>query len=284
METIEELHNKWCDNCEEWKPKTRKQKTWVIPGIIEGIEEIWEQWMTDLLTTCNNNVDATPCMEHHNKNNEQEVDIEERNKISCMIEATGTLRGFLESTLEKTGKEIEIELEGMQETLRTTWYRTFKRYEEGLDDEKKKQKEAMPRIRGGGDRKNDNDMEGIKVGDDDDRKNSDSSLSNPSFHAPQSRPNLKSEIGGAKLSWPSNQLHIPGSSDNIPEPGELGNAKRKSESSVPILAETLELNIIETTKRFHNDLYIIHHLVRLYAEYLGRSRGESFILRFVAST
>lgn len=94
--------------------------------------------MTDLLTTCDNNVDAVSSEEHYNHYNEQNSDdIEERNKLAYMIEATENLKRFLGSTLKTTDNEIEMELEEMQEALRTTGYWTYKTYREGLDDEKR---------------------------------------------------------------------------------------------------------------------------------------------------
>lgn len=74
----------------------------------------------------------------------------------------------------------------------------------------------MLKIRVGGGGNDDNNIGGFKVRDDEDPENSKSSLSNPTFSSPQSRPNLEPDLGGAKLSWPSTQLHIPGSSDKVP--------------------------------------------------------------------
>lgn len=130
-----------------------------------------------------------------------------------VIEATETVKRYLEGTLKITEEDIELELKEIQETLRIRWRWFYKTHKEVSDDEKREQKDAMPRIRRGGDGNDHIDIEGIKVRDDDDPENSEFSLSKPSFLPPQSRPNLESEIGRAKLSWPSSQLHIPGSSD-----------------------------------------------------------------------
>ncbi len=115
-----------------------------------------------------------------------------------VIEATETVKRYLEGTLKITEEDIELELKEIQETLRIRYW-FYKTHKEVSDDEKREQKDAMPRIREGGEGNDHIDIEGIKVRDDDDP------LSKPNFLPPQSRPNLDSEIGRAKLSWPSNK-------------------------------------------------------------------------------
>lgn len=199
LETVEELHRNWCNECGEPKPETGGQRTWITSGVVGSVGRIWEQCMIDLPTTFDDN--------------EQES--------LFVIEATETVKRYLEGTLIITEEDIELELKEIQETLRIRWHWFYKTHKEVSDDEKREQKDAMPRIRGGGDGNDHIDIEGIKVRDDDDPENSEFSLSKPSFLPPQSQPNLESKIGRAKLSWPSSQLHIPGSSDKFPNLASL---------------------------------------------------------------
>jgi len=181
LETVEELHRNWCNECGEPKPETGGQKTWIISGVAGSVGRIWEQCMIELPTTCDDN---------------------EQDSL-FVIEATETVKRYLEGTLKITEEDIELELKEIQETLRIRWHWFYKTHKEVSDDEKREQKDATPRIRGGADGNDHIDIEGIKVRDDDDPE---FSLSKPSFLPPQSRPNLESEIGRAKLSWPSKKF------------------------------------------------------------------------------
>ncbi len=113
-----------------------------------------------------------------------------------MIEATETVKRYLEGTLKITEEDIELELKETQETLRIRWHWFYKTHKEVSDDEKREQKDAMPRIHGGGEGNDHIDIEGIKVRDDDDPENSEFSLSKPiSFHHSRDQTLIQKSVG-----------------------------------------------------------------------------------------
>ncbi len=157
MKNVNQFHKKWCDDGEERKSGSGRQRIWTLEGIIENVENIWEQWMTGSPTTYEKNIDSS-YETHDNRYDEQKVDdTEERNQMEYMIEATETLKVFLENTLQTLNEEIDKEFEEVQETLRSIWYRASRMYKEDTDDNKRIQKEGMVIIRGGGDDSDDKD-------------------------------------------------------------------------------------------------------------------------------
>lgn len=149
LEIVQKLHRKWCNKCGKPKPELGGQRTWIISGVVRTAGRIWEQCMLEVPGT------RQTC--DHNKK-----------EPFSQIEATETLKRYLEGTLKATEEDIELELNEMQETLRKRWHRFYKTHNEVSDDGKR---EHMPRVRGEGDGKDHIDIERIKVWDDDNAGN-----------------------------------------------------------------------------------------------------------------
>jgi hypothetical protein len=55
LETVEELHRNWFNECGESKPETGGQRTWITLGVVGSVGRIWEQCMIELPPTCDDN-------------------------------------------------------------------------------------------------------------------------------------------------------------------------------------------------------------------------------------